>query len=519
MDFENMSREELIEALKWLQQNAETTSGKNVEDSVAALGNFFSKIAIAHHKLSPDGTIIDINPTELDLIGYTKEELVNRKKWSNLIIPEQKQRFNKHLKKLKQEKASHNVSFTLVTKDQNYIDILLSAYAVFDLEGRLCHTHELLIDTSIHREADRLQRNLSAIVQSSDDAIIGKTLDGIITSWNPGAEKIYGYKAKEVLGKHITIIQPKGIPEDIPKIMKKIRNGESVKHYETQRRRRNGEVFAVSVTVSPIRDNEGKIIGASAIGRDISSRKKFEEKLKTYAEELRESNKALERFAYVVAHDLQSPLVTIQGFADLLLQESAHKLNAEEQDSLQSMIKASKRMNKLIKDLLMLSRATHQNVTFRPVDLNKLLNNVKDDLKSNIEASHTILEIDPLPTIEADGSQLYSVFLNLISNGIKYNDSPQPRIIISSHRKDGSYTFSVQDNGIGISREQMKSVFNPFERFSKKTPDKGSGLGLSICRKIIERHNGLIWVETELKKGSTFYFTLPEKQKKQKMAG
>jgi PAS domain S-box-containing protein len=242
---------------------------------------------------------------------------------------------------------------------------------------------------------------------------------------------------------------------------------------------------------------------------DITERKKSEETLKLKLEELRRSNEELEQFAYVSSHDLQEPLRMISSYLQLLQRRYQGKLDEKADKYIFYAVDGAARMQNLINDLLEFSRVTTKAREPEPTDSELVLVQVLSNLDLFIKQNKAAVSHDPLPEVMADNTQLAQIFQNLIFNGIKFHSGGTPKILISADRKENEWLFSVQDNGIGIDPQYSEKIFEVFKRLHKKEEYPGTGIGLAVCKKIVERHGGHIWVESELGKGSTFYFTLP----------
>ena len=240
----------------------------------------------------------------------------------------------------------------------------------------------------------------------------------------------------------------------------------------------------------------------------FNERKRAEEALKEKTEELARSNKDLEQFAYVASHDLQEPLRMVTSYVQLLAQRYKGRLDSDADDFIRFAADGAVRMSKLINDLLVYSRAGTQEMELKPTDCETVLNHSLDNLKVAIEENGAVVTHDPLPTVMADHSRLGQLFQNLIGNAIKFRRNEQPRVHISASRNGSGWTFSVCDNGIGIAPEYAQRIFVVFQRLHSREEYPGTGIGLAICQKIVERHGGHIWVESEPRKGATFYFTL-----------
>lgn len=358
---------------------------------------------------------------------------------------------------------------------------------------------------------------LASIVESSDDAIIGQTLQGRITSWNKGAERIFGYPEQEVLGKFMTILFPPDRFFEEPEILGKLQRGEKVVSFETIRRRKDGTTLPVSVTISPLIDRWGKLVGASKILRDISKEAHMKNLmavqslvLARHAAELKHSNEDLEQFAYIASHDLQEPLRTIHGFTQLLDSRYRDRLDDQGREFIGFVTDAASRMQTLIQDLLKYSRIQSQDFKTSPVDTEEVLTDILKHLLLTIEEKQATVTHDPLPTVQSDKGHFHHLLQNLLTNALKFVGPESPRIHISARESDSEWIFSIQDNGIGIEAEFNDRIFLPFKRLNNREEYPGTGIGLAICKKIVERRGGRIWVESEAGHGATFTFSLPK---------
>jgi PAS domain S-box-containing protein len=403
-------------------------------------------------------------------------------------------------------------------------------------------------DITDRRRAEQANARLGAIVESSDDAIISKTMDGIVTSWNTAAERIFGYSADDVLGKSITLLIPPDRAEEEPEIIARLRRGERIEHFETIRQRKDGQYIHVSLTISPIMNMAGDIIGISKIARDITARKQADEalqkahdeleqrvkertvELEQQARELSRSNAELERFAYVASHDLKEPLRMVISYTQLLARRYKGKLDADADEFIRFAVEGATRMEDLIRDLLIFSRLGATRGDILPVDMNLVLSRALANLRASIEESGAIITHDALPIVIGDETELIQLLQNLIGNAIKFHGEARPEVHVSaarcsstlpsSPRREGVatqegvrgseyWTFAVRDNGIGIPPQYSDRIFLLFQRLHNRAEYPGTGIGLAICKKIVENYGGRIWVESHLGHGSTFYFTLP----------
>jgi len=387
------------------------------------------------------------------------------------------------------------------------------------------------------RAADDFRARLAAIVQSSDDAIISKDLNGRIGSWNPAATRLFGYSADEVIGRPISILIPPDRLSEETDILQRLRRGERIEHFETIRITKDRRKVNVSLTVSPIIDAEGRVIGASKIARDISDRTRAErdlaearERLQKYSKELEQTvadrtaelkaaYRDLEAFTYSVAHDLRAPLRGIQGLLSALSEDARTALAAPQSELLQNAIKRADRLSGLVEDLLKLSQIGTQKIHRQPTSFEDLVNQVIGELKPQTRDRKVEWEIASLPTVQCDPGLMRQAFVNLLSNALKYT---RPRAVakiqVGQTTANGQPAFFVADNGVGFNMATTEKLFTPFCRLHADPQFEGSGIGLATVERIVRKHGGRIWAEAEPDRGARFCFTLGEVSE-QKFAG
>ena len=286
----------------------------------------------------------------------------------------------------------------------------------------------------------------------------------------------------------------------------------------------DGSVTWASTSKQCLRDENGEIIGTFGISRDITARKRAEDELAHKTVELLRSNKELQEFAYVASHDLQEPLRMIASYTQLLARRYRGRLDAEADEFIQYAVDGATRLQGLINDLLAYSRIGTQGKPFTPTECSEVLGRVLANLKIAIEESGATVRHSALPRVMGDATQLTQLFQNLISNAIKFRHQQQPEILISAERakepqalsegpSPAAWLFSIRDNGIGIEPQYFDRIFTIFQRLHGREEYPGTGIGLAISKKIVERHGGRIWVESELGKGATFHFTIPAAEK------
>lgn len=360
--------------------------------------------------------------------------------------------------------------------------------------------------TASHEEK---QARLAAIVNSSDDAIISKTLNGIITTWNPAATKMFGYTENEVIGKHISIIIPHNRLDEETVIIESIRSGKKIDHFETVRVAKDGTERYISLTVSPIKNKADKIIGASKIARDISFRIESERQRELFTQRLQELNNYKDEFMVMASHELKTPLTVILANLQILQEIMATDTNVT---FINKTVKQVLKLSGLVTNLLDVSKiqAGKLELNSSLFDLNLLVKEIASNLQQTTK-NHRLVFNDSAEKlmVNADRERIEQVIINLISNSIKYMPLPGS-IIINASCEDENAVVSVYDNGIGIPEKDIQNVFLRFYRVSGSASSfSGSGIGLFISSEIVKAHKGRIWAESVLGKGSVFYFSIP----------
>jgi PAS domain S-box-containing protein len=391
-----------------------------------------------------------------------------------------------------------------------------------DLEQRVeQRTAALQSEVAVRKRTEEMHERLAAIVDSSDDAIVSKTLDGTISAWNRGAEKVFGYSAAEIVGKPMLVLLPPERIDEESGILARIRSGERVDHFETVRVRKDGTTIHVSVTISPIRDGNGAIVGVSKVARDITRRKtdeleirnlneELEERIAKRTEELAAANHELEAFSYSVSHDLRVPLRHIAGFSRILVNNFGPVMAVEAREYLQLIEDAVRRMGLLVEDLLNLAKLGHQPLKLCRTELNPIVDAVISILEPECEGHEVEWCIAKLPALECDPILMTQVFQNLLGNALKYSrNRPCSVIEVDSIQQPGKPpVIFVRDNGAGFNRKYADRLFGVFQRFHTASEFEGTGVGLATVHRIIQKHGGTIWAESEVDHGATFYFAL-----------
>jgi len=467
-----------------------------------------------------DFHVVAINDTLLNLVGYSREEILSGDvAWQNLTPSEWKAVDARALDQLSTSGVAGLREKEYLRKSGTRVPVLAGS-AMLEGEARECIS--FVLDLTERKEAqaaftkmreerlvDEKARHLAAIVDSSDEAIIGKSLEGLITSWNQGAHRIFGYTADEIVGKPISLLIPPGREREEPTILETVAKGE-IQRFDTVRRRKNGEEIDVAVTISPVRDAMGHIVGISKVARDITEQRRAEQALARAKEAAEAASRELEAFSYSVAHDLRAPLRGMNGFAQVLLEDYADKFDAEGRDCLDEICSNARKMGSLIDGLLSLSRVSRGDWKPEPVDLSALVRDTTAQLAETDPGRHVSIVAQAHVTADMDPSLARVLVANLIGNAWKFTThATAPRIEFGVLAREGAQTFYVRDNGAGFDMEHAAKMFAPFQRLHTVAEFPGTGIGLATVQRVVRRHGGRIWAEGKVGEGATFYFTLP----------
>jgi PAS domain S-box-containing protein len=578
-----------------------------------------------------DGVITSWNKSAERLFGYTAAEAIGHTV-SDLLIPEDRQHEESDiLKRLRRGERVDPFETVRRRKDGSRLDISLTISPVRNAAGVIIGASKIARDISERKHIDHAALLLSAIVDSSDDAIISKDLNGVITSWNKSAERLFGYTAAEAIGKTVaSLLIPEDRQNEEPDILARLRKGERVDHFETVRQRKDGSRLDISLTISPVRDARGAIIGASKIARDVSESKRVRAALmesearfrqladtmpqivwtarpdgyidyynqrwyaftgfshdvvgdasweailhpddlqrtresyyaaihsgqpynieyrlmdrslnvwrwfiaravavhdaegkivkwfgtctdideqKRAQDDLRRANEDLEQFAFSASHDLQEPMRGIKIYSELLSKRYGSQLDGEALRFLGYLRNGATRMECLVRDLLTYTKVTTLEQETEIADANEALKSSLANLSGAVSESGANVTTGPLPSLPVNHTHLQQLFQNIIGNAIKYRSPDRPPVVrVAAERRHGCWIFSISDNGIGIDSEYKENIFGLFKRLHNSDEYSGTGIGLAICKRLVDRYHGRIWVESEPGRGSTFRFTLP----------
>ncbi len=367
------------------------------------------------------------------------------------------------------------------------------------------------VSSPLIRRLEASEARTRAIVETAADGIITVSDTGLVDSFNRAGEQIFGYSADRVIGRNIRMLMSGAEEEDTDFPAGYLNNDGRQEAgsvaCETLGRRKDGSVFPMDLAISEVHQANRRMF--TVIVRDITERKASEEKLERLLVDLQRSNEELRQFAYVASHDLKEPLRMVASYTQLLEKRYRDKLDADARDFIHFAVDGATRMQTLIDDLLTYSRVGLRAGPFEATDCRAVLDQAISNLSAAVAENDAVITYDDLPTVTANGSQLTQLFQNLLGNSIKFRSEKAPRIHVSARRNGHDWLFSVRDNGIGIDPQYGERILLIFQRLHSRDKYPGTGIGLAICKKIVERHGGGIWFEGEPGKGSTFFFNIP----------
>jgi PAS domain S-box-containing protein len=453
-----------------------------------------------------DGRVIDVNQALADLVGYTRDDILAPGFEWRRLTPAGWQEMDAHAAaQLRASGVAAPREKEYVHRDGHRVAVLVGSARIDDTDDVISY----VLDITAHVEAETRRAQLAAIVDSSADAIIGKTLDGVVTSWNRGATQLFGYTAEEMVGASITRLIPPERAAEEPALLEQLRAGRA-SQLETVRRRKDGRDIDVWVTSSPTHDAAGRVVGASKVARDITERRRAELAIARARELAEVTSRELEAFSYSVAHDLRAPLRAINGFARILLEDHAGELGAEGRDCLDEVRKGADRMAALIDALLSLSRVTRSELRRERIDLGALVRAAVAELAVADPARHVELVVPAAVEADADARLARVVVDNLVGNAWKFTSKvASARIELGVDGQGSTPTYYVRDNGAGFDPAFARNLFAPFQRMHSVRDYPGTGIGLATVQRVIHRHGGRIWAEAAPDRGATFFFTLP----------
>ena len=465
------------------------------------------------------GTITYVNDRFSAINLYSREEAIGRNYRIVNSGYHPKEFFQKMYDTLGKGRVWHG-EIRNRAKDGSIFWVAATTVPLLDSGGKPRQYITIRTDITARKRLEEVREHLAAVVESSDDAIISKTLNGMVTAWNSGAERLFGYSSAESVGKPMDRLLPLERATEESDILARIARGERVDHFETVRVRKDGKRVDISATISPVKDSSGAIVGVAKIARDITQRKtseveilklndELEEKVKLRTAQLEAANKELETFSYSVSHDLRAPLRHISGFSQLLVEEFGANLAPGARHYLDRIQAGTQNMGVLVDELLHLARVGRHALNRRTTNLKELVAEVITLLLPESEGRQVEWAISDLSTAQCDPVLVRQIFQNLLSNALKFTRPRAQAVIEVSCREEGGQpVFMVRDNGIGFNMKYVNKLFGVFQRLHRAEDFEGTGIGLATVQRIVHKHGGQVWAEGELDKGAAFYFTL-----------
>jgi len=483
------------------------TSSRTVEQLIAIIDSVPTAVIM----VDQEGTIVLVNMQAERLFGYKSAELHGE--MIDILIP---YRFRAKHPELRSHFISDPKARPMgvgrdlygLRKDGTEFPIEIGLSPVKTKEGTFVIS--AIVDIS---ERKRLEARFRATVESAPTAIVMVNQVGSIVLVNAETERLFGYDRDELLNKKVEVLIPGRFHSAHPGLRSQYFASPEARRMGAGRDlfgvRKDGSEFPVEIGLNPVRMDEGLFVLSAIV--DISDRAQTKA-LRQAVEALERSNIELQRFAYVASHDLQTPLRNVASFVELLRTTYADKLDAQGNDWIRRIVESVKQLHTLIRDLLEYSRVDSQAHRFEQVSFRKVLDDAVSLLATSIQENNAKISCGKLPVIMGDRSQLVQLMLNLISNALKYRDVASPHIRVSAKRNDKEWVFAVRDNGIGIAPRYHERIFDIFERLHDRQEYPGTGIGLAVCRRVVHRHGGKLWVESEPGHGSKFYFTITEER-------
>jgi PAS domain S-box-containing protein len=463
--------------------------------------------------MDTQGNVLSWNAGAERIEGYTAQEIIGQNFSCFFTATDIKRGRPQEILGLTAASGRHEEEARRVRKDGTRFLASLTFTALRDPAGNLWGFSESSYDLSNSTESEAKYRGL---LEAAPDAMVIADEQGLIVLVNAQTESLFGYHRHELVGQSVEML----VPQSFRAAHSQQRQGYTANPHkrimdrgvELRGLRRDGSEFPAEIGLSPLETADGILVTAAI--RDISLRKKSEEQLMRTMDELQRSNDDLQQFAYVASHDLQEPLRMVASYTQLIASRYQGKLDADADEFIAFAVDGCNRMQVLIQDLLAYSRAGTDGKTLREVSSEETLLAALANLDLTLEKSGAIVTHDLLPTIMTDETQLRQVLQNLIGNAIKYRGAEAPQVHVSAKNDAKQWIFSVRDNGLGIDPKHFERIFILFQRLHGRNEFEGTGIGLAICKKILERLGGRIWVESQLGRGSTFFFALPEIQVK-----
>lgn len=457
------------------------------------------------------GNVVEDSLSWREFSGQSREQYLGWG-WLTALHPDDRERTRDIWSRSVAQRIIYETEYRLRWRDGSYRHVLVRGVPVLELDGRIREWVGTCTDiTDRKKTEDALHRSeslLRAVIEGTTDAVFVKDTQGRYLLINTAGANLVGKTVAAILGQNDTALFSPDTAQGIMAHDQLLMKSRQIQTFEEE-----GEAAGVRrvylATKGPYLDGHGNLLGLVGISRDISERKQIAKLLAQHAADLARSNADLEQFAYAASHDLQEPLRMISSYLELLAQRYQGQLDGTAQRWMTYAVDGAAHMRRLISDLLDYSRVGRLGRPFTTTDCGQTLRTVLSNLQRLIAETGAVVEMDALPVLQADPSQLTQLFQNLLENAIKYRSDHPPRLRVAAQRQQSGWLFSVKDNGIGIAPEYAERIFLIFQRLHTRAEYPGTGIGLAICQRIVERHGGRIWVESQVGQGATFYFLLP----------
>lgn len=482
------------------------TTEKTLQNTAAEVKDLYDNAPCGYLSVNSSLYLASMNETLLGWLGYSREEIVNKAKFEDLLTPESRQlflsSFERDFDKYKTDGYVSNLEFDFLKKDGNSLSVVVNSTAKFDSEGNFSSSRTTVFDNT---ERKMTEAKFKSLLESSPDALVIAKEDGIIHLVNNQCSVLFGYSREELVGQPVEMLLPKGFRS------RHVQNRISYCDNPNARPmgigldlfalRKDGIEFPVEISLSPLKTAEGLLVTAAV--RDVSINKQNLARIS-------QLNQELEAFTYSVSHDLRAPLRSITGYANILVEEYGATFDEESNRITQVIISNAKRMGQLIDDLLDFSRMGRKELSKVTINMTELVAEVVKELRERENGRKMQLNLLPLVQSNGDVSMIRQVWVNLVSNAFKYSNKKElSEIEIGSLPENGSVKYYVKDNGAGFDMKYSDKLFGVFQRLHKSNEFEGTGVGLALVKRIVQRHGGDVWAEGKVQEGAIFYFTIP----------
>jgi PAS domain S-box-containing protein len=501
----------------------DVTARKQVEAALRASEERFRTLVETAPEaifIQAHGRFAYVNAAALRLFGASRPEELLGQPVVNRIHPDFRAQVAGRIRQLNEDyrevAPADEVCLTLAGESK-HANVSAVPFAYNNQPGALVFARDITERIQAEGALRKSQGKLAAALASMTDAVFISDAAGRFVEFNEAFATFHRFAKKaecaRTFAEYPDILQvflPDGeiAPLERWAVPRALRGETATNAEYTLRRKDTGDTWVGSYSFGPIRGPAGEIVGSVVVARDITEQKQAEDRMKRTLADLERSNQELEHFAYVASHDLQEPLRMVSSYTQLLAQQYQGRLDDKARKYIHYAVDGAVRMQTLINDLLTYSRVSRHGHSLAPVDAHAVLGEAIRNLAASIQETHAVITSDALPMVRADGSQLAQLFQNLLANAIKFQRDAQPRIHVSAREGEGQWVFGVKDNGIGIEAQYAERVFIIFQRLHTLAEYPGTGIGLAVCKRIVERHGGRIWFESQPGKGTTFFFTL-----------